>query len=97
MRLCDGGGLCNETVAIITVSTNNFPPVLQSNNYQRTIPETWALGETVFDVNATDADIAVSNLMCTMCGWGLLIFVVVKTRNVKVKRLHLFSDLTFAL
>lgn len=60
IRVCDLGGLCNVTVATITVRTNRFAPELDSNRYQRTIPETWTVGETVIDVNATDRDIAVS-------------------------------------
>ena len=60
IQVCDLGGLCNVTVAAIAVRTNRFAPELDANSYSRRIPETWTVGEGVFDVNATDLDLAVS-------------------------------------
>ena len=60
IQVCDLGGLCNVTVAAIAVRTNRFAPELNANSYSRRIPETWTVGEGVFDVNATDLDLAVS-------------------------------------
>ncbi|XP_070182175.1 protocadherin Fat 4-like [Littorina saxatilis] len=61
IRVCDLGGLCNVTVATITVRTNRFAPELNNTNYRRIIPETWALGETVISVGARDNDTAPPN------------------------------------
>ncbi|KAK7482291.1 hypothetical protein BaRGS_00026419 [Batillaria attramentaria] len=61
IQVCDLGGLCNVTVAKISVRTNRFPPVLDPNRYDRTIPETWPYGLPIFDVNATDSDAAPPN------------------------------------
>ncbi|XP_070184029.1 cadherin EGF LAG seven-pass G-type receptor 2-like [Littorina saxatilis] len=61
IRVCDLGGLCNVTVATITVRANRFAPELNNTNYRRIIPETWALGETVISVGARDNDTAPPN------------------------------------
>ena len=58
--MCDLGGLCNVTVAVISVRTNQFAPVLNQSQFHRLISENWILGESVFDVDAHDRDLAVS-------------------------------------
>lgn len=59
LQVCDRGQLCATTVAKITVRTNQQAPVISPNSYSREILETFPLGDTIFDVNATDGDLTV--------------------------------------
>ncbi|PVD37419.1 hypothetical protein C0Q70_00009 [Pomacea canaliculata] len=61
IQVCDRGQLCATTVAKITVRTNQQAPVISPNSYSREILETFPLGDTIFDVNATDGDLTPPN------------------------------------
>ena len=60
IQACDLGGLCNTTVATVSITTNFQPPVFVPSTYMASILETVSLGDVIVDVNATDADLNVS-------------------------------------
>ncbi|XP_041363172.1 uncharacterized protein LOC121378881 isoform X2 [Gigantopelta aegis] len=57
IQACDLGGLCNTTVATVTITTNFQPPVFVPSRYMASILETVSLGDVIVDVNATDGDL----------------------------------------
>ncbi|RUS82555.1 hypothetical protein EGW08_009685 [Elysia chlorotica] len=61
IRVCDGGNLCNDTVAIVTVTTNQFSPVMSLPSYSETVFETQPYGDVIIPVTASDADISAPN------------------------------------
>lgn len=56
----DLGGKSDEILINVTVNHNLNAPIISPLPYQRTIPETWNLGDQVVQILVSDADINVS-------------------------------------
>ncbi|KAK3745550.1 hypothetical protein RRG08_040225, partial [Elysia crispata] len=61
IQVCDGGGLCNVTVALVTVTTNRFPPLLDLPAYITSVLETQSYGVEIITVTASDNDLTSPN------------------------------------
>ncbi|GFS23625.1 protocadherin Fat 4, partial [Elysia marginata] len=56
IQVCDGGGLCNVTVALISVTSNQFAPILGLPEYSDVVWETQEYGVAIITVVASDSD-----------------------------------------
>ena len=52
------------TVALVTVTTNRFPPLLDLPAYITSVLETQSYGVEIITVTASDNDLTVSLMLC---------------------------------